>query len=232
MEKPVTDQADGLRRLMAGNTARRVTLVDGTTGTGACSVALNLAAALARQGRDVLLLDERNGPQLAPPARGGRLVLVDAVLDSDGALSPLAASADHILVVCPASSEAITQTYLCIKKLHYAHALANLRVLVNEAADPAQARRLLANLAATGSRYLGMALEPAGVVRDDPFLAQARRLNLTVVQAFSASAAARDFLQIASDLVTWPCPVAADRTPFQPSGQWAGREIQPSAGLQ
>ena len=216
---------------MAGNTARRVALVDAATGTGACSVALNLAAALAQQGRDVLVLDERSGPQVAPPARGGRLVLVDAVVDSEGALSPLAASADHILVVCAARGEAITQTYLCIKKLHYAHALASLRVLVNEAADPAQARRLLANLADTGSRYLGMALEPAGFVRADPFLAQARRLNLSVVQAFSASAAARDFLQIASDLVTWPCPAAADRTPLQLSSQKAGHEIQPSAGL-
>lgn len=231
MEKPVTDQADGLRRLMAGNTARRITLVDAAGDSGACSVALNLAAALKQQGRDVLLLDERNGPQLAPPARGGRLVLVDAVLDGDGALSPLAASADHILVVCAASSEAITQTYLCIKKLHYAHALANLRVLVNEAADPEQARRLLANLATTGSRYLGMALEPAGFVRADPFLAQAGRLKLTVVQAFGASAAARDFIQIASELVNWPCPAAAGRTPFQPSSQRAGHEIQPSAGL-
>lgn len=231
MEKLVLDQADGLRRLMAANTARRVTLVDAATGTGACSVALNLAAALMQQGRDVLLLDERSGPQQAPPARGGRLVLVDAVVDGDGALSPLAASADHILVVCAAHSEAITQTYLCIKKLHYAHALASLRVLVNGAADPAQAWRLLANLAATGSRYLGMALEPAGFVRADPFMAQARRLNLSVVQAFCASDAARDFLQIASDLVTWPCPAAADRTLFQLSSQKATHEIQPSANL-
>ena len=226
----MSDQADGLRRLMTANTARRITLVDGAADTGACSVALNLAAALMQQGRDVLLLDERNGPQPVPPARGGQLVLVDAVPGSDGALSSLAADADHILVVCTASTEAITQTYLCIKKLHYAHALTNLRVLVNEAADPAQARRLLANLATTGNRYLGLALEPAGFVRADPFLAQARRLNLTVVQAFRASAAARDFLQIASDLVTWPCLVAAARTPLLLPGQLARCELQPSAG--
>ena len=231
MEKLVLDQADGLRRLMAASTARRITLVDGSEDTGACSVALNLAAALTQQGRDVVLLDERNGPQPVPPAHGGRLVLVDAVPGFDGALSPLAAGADHILVVCAASSEAITRTYLCIKKLHYAHALANLRVLVNEAADPAQARRLLATLAATGSRYLGMALEPAGVVRADPFLAQARRLNLTVVQAFRASAASQDFLKIASDLVSWPCLAAAERMPAPLSGQLTGHEAQPLARL-
>jgi len=231
VEPLVPDQADGLRRLMAANTARRITLVDSTAGTGACSVALNLVAALVQQGRDVLLLDERNGPQPAPPARGGRLVLVDAVPGSDGALSSLAAGSDHILLVCAASAEAITQTYLFIKKLHYAHPLANLRVLINEAADPAQARRLLANLAATGSRYLGMTLEPAGVVRADPLLAQARRLNLTVVQAFRASAAARDFLQVASDLVTWPCLVAAAPAPLLLPGQMASHELQPSACL-
>ena len=231
MEKPVTDQADGLRRLMAGNTARRVTLVDGASHSSSCSVALNLAAALTQQGRDVLLLDERNGPQLAPPARGGQLVLVDAVLDSDGALSPLAAGADHILIVCAAHSDAITQTYLCIKKLHHAHPLAKLRVLINEAADPAQAQRLLDNLAITGSRFLGMALEPAGFVRADPFLAQAQRLNLCVVDAFGTSAAARDFLQVASDLMQWPCPSAADRLPFALSSQDTGHEPQSLAGL-
>ena len=230
MQQLVLDQADGLRRLMAASTARRIALVDVAPGAGACSVALNLAAALMQQGRDVLLLDERSGPQQAPPARGGRLVLIDAVPGSDGALSPLAAGADHILVVCAATTDAITKTYLCIKKLHYAHALANLRVLVNEVADPAQAKCLLANLAATGSRYLGMALEPAGFVRADPFLAQARRLNLTVVQAFKASAAAQDFLQIASSLVTWPCVAAAGHAPLPHPGQMAGHELQQHAG--
>ena len=230
MQQLVLDQADGLRRLMAASTARRIALVDVAPGAGACSVALNLAAALMQQGRDVLLLDERSGPQQAPPARGGRLVLIDAVPGSDGALSPLAAGADHILVVCAATTDAITKTYLCIKKLHYAHALANLRVLVNEVADPAQAKCLLANLAATGSRYLGMALEPAGFVRADPFLAQARRLNLTVVQAFKASAAAQDFLQIASSLVTWPCVAAAGHAPLPHPGQMAGHELQLHAG--
>ena len=230
MQQLVLDQADGLRRLMAASTARRITLVDGAAGAGACSVALNLTAALIDQGRDVLLLDERSGPQRAPPARGGRLVLVDAVPGSDGALSPLAAGADHILVVCAATSDAITRTYLCIKKLHYAHALANLRVLLTEVADPAQARCLFANLAATASRYLGMALEPAGFVTADPFLAQARRLNLTVVQAFKASAAAQDFLQIASSLATWPCMAAAGHAPLLPPGQVASQKLpQPAS---
>lgn len=208
MEKLVPDQADGLRRLMAASTGRRIALVDRTGG----GTALNLAQALAQQGRQVLLLDERRGPQALPPA-GGRLVLVDAVPGPDGALSALAAGADPVVVVCEASAQAITQAYLCIKTLHQAHPLARLRVLVSEAADPAQARRLLDNLAATGSRYLGMALEPAGFVRADPLLAQARRLGLGVVQAFGASDAAADFLRIAAELPTWPCRAPGHEAP-------------------
>lgn len=228
MEKLVLDQADGLRRLMAANATQRITLVDDAAGAG--SVARNLAAALLQQGRDVLLHDERGGWQPAPLARGGQLVLVDAVPDSAGALSPLAAGADHILVVCAASSEAIPQAYLRIKKLLYAHPLANLRVLVSEAANAAQAMRLLANLAACGSRYLGRALEPAGFVRADPLLAQARRLNLSVVQAFRASTAARDFLQVASDLASCPCPATPGHLTVQHPGQRAGHELPPLIG--
>lgn len=229
MEKIVTDQADGLRRLMATSTARRVTVID--SANVASNVPLNLAAALTQQGQDVLLLNEHNGPQSMPLQRDGQLVLMDAVLDRDGALSNLAAGADHILVVFQANAQAITQAYLCIKKLHYAHAFQQFRVLVNEANDPAQAKRMLANLATTGSRYLGVALQPAGFVRADPFLAQAWRLKLTVVEAFRTSTAAQDFRQIASDLLQWSYSPVTGQTPSLLSGQITRNEAQALAGM-
>ncbi len=225
------DQADGLRRLMAGNTEKRVAVIDSPASAGVCSVTQNLAAALMQQGQDVLLLDERSGPQSMPIARDGRLVLVHAVLDPDGALSTLAASADHILVVFQANAQAITQAYLGIKKLHYAHAFQHLRVLVKEADDAAQAQRMLANLATTGSRYLGLALQPAGFVRADPLLAQASRLNLTVIQAFRTSSAARDYCRIAADLLQWPLSPAVQRTPSLQTGQAMCPEALAVAGL-
>ncbi|MBG6070459.1 MULTISPECIES: hypothetical protein [unclassified Polaromonas] len=231
MEKIVLDQADGLRRLMGGNTAQRVAVIDSPASAGVCSVTQNLAAALMQQGQDVLLLDECVGPQAMPLARDGRLVLVNAVLDPDGALSTLAASTDHILVVFQANAQAITQAYLRIKKLHYAHAFQHLRVLVNEADDPAQAQRMLANLATTGSRYLGLDLQTAGFVRADPLLAQASRLNLTVVQAFSTSSAARDFCRIAADLLQWPRSPTPSRTPSLLPGRITRPEAPAVAGM-
>ncbi len=231
VSKVVTDQADGLRRLMAGKAGRRVAVVDSEPAVGLSNVTLNLAAALTQQGHEVLVLDEHGETRSTPVQRDGRLVLIDAVLDKEGALSPVAAKADHILVVFQANAAAITGAYLCIKRLHYAHALQRMRVLVNGAADAAEAKRILANLANTGSRYLGVALEPAGWVRADPLLAQAQRLNLAVVEAFQAGPAARDFRQIASELLQWPCLPAGARTPSLSPALTTRSQAQPALDM-
>ena len=203
VQQAVTDQADGLRRLMAASPRRRVAVVS-CEGRGVAGFTRNLAAALVQEGREVLLLDERNGPVSNAPKSEGRLVLIHAELDADGALSPLAAEADHILVVLQADAASIKASYACIKRLHRAHALRHLRVLVDGVGDAAEAQRILANLAEAGRRYLSLALEPGGWVRADPCLARSQRLNATVVDAFRSSPAAMDYQQVAADLLGWP----------------------------
>lgn len=56
------DQAEGLRRLLVSNQTRVVTVVAGKPGVGRTSMTINLAAALARSGKDVLVLDENHEP--------------------------------------------------------------------------------------------------------------------------------------------------------------------------
>jgi len=216
MQTTVHDQADGLRRLMAASQAshaapvRRVAIVNtGAEGAPACGVTHELTAALGLKGQQVLLLNERGGPQALPAQRDGRLVLVDAVPGPDGALSPLAAGADQVVVVFRASAQAITQAYLCVKKLHAAHALRQVWGLVEEAEDRVHAQRMLDNLGTASARYLNVAVRSAGFVRADPLLGQARQLGLPVVQAFNASGAAQDFCQVAAELLRWPSPRAA-----------------------
>jgi len=53
-----TDQAEGLRRLLARTSAKVVTVVGARSEIGSTSVVVNLAAAWARSGKDVLILDE------------------------------------------------------------------------------------------------------------------------------------------------------------------------------
>ncbi len=56
------DQAEGLRRLLVCNQTRVITVVAGKSGVGRTSMTINLAAALARSGKDVLVLDENHAP--------------------------------------------------------------------------------------------------------------------------------------------------------------------------
>ena len=55
------DQAEGLRRLLSGDFVRIVTLTSGKRGVGKTSALINLAAALAKRGRQVMVLDEHQG---------------------------------------------------------------------------------------------------------------------------------------------------------------------------
>lgn len=54
----VTDQAEGLRRLLVRASTRVITVAAARAGFGATSVVVNLATALAHAGKEVLILDE------------------------------------------------------------------------------------------------------------------------------------------------------------------------------
>lgn len=259
MNARVTDQADGLRRLLGQAPVRIVAVAGMGPGAGATTAAMSLGAALAQQGKDVLLLDEHHpkvrsvcdvwalsprgtladvtgrrlridqaaasavcGVQVLPASPGAivdprtlwprGIVLIDAAFDDEGRLSPLAEAADELLLVLQPHPAAITSAYAGIKRLHRAHALKQLRFLLNGVADVATAQQVMHNLAQAASRYLALSLLPVGWVRTDPWLADAARLRQTVVEAFPASAAAVDFRAIADDMGRWPW-----RTPARPA---------------
>ncbi len=58
LSERITDQAEGLRRLLVQASARVVTVAGARAGLGATSLVVNLASALAQAGKDVLVLDE------------------------------------------------------------------------------------------------------------------------------------------------------------------------------
>ena len=266
MSKIVADQADGLRRMLARTPTRVLAFASMLRGMGVTSVVMNLAAALAQQGRQVLVLDEHHPAResidqqwgLAPHGNlavvlAGRMaceeaaataacgasvlpvmdcaeafdpqrlqphqvVLIDARLDTGGHLSPLARTAGEVVVVLRADPTAITATYAGIKRLHYAHALKQLRFVLNGIADEEGAQRIAHNMAQVGSRYLGVSLESAGCVRRDVRLAGARRQLQSVVEAFPASAAAEDMRRLADDMGQWPWRPAQAQRPSSAPG--------------
>ena len=272
MTKIVNDQADGLRRLLARAPVRILAFVGMLRGMGVTSAVMNLAAALAQQGRQVLLLDENHPapqsisrlwgiepigsladvtaqrmgceeaaarapcgvsvlPALDCPVafdpqhlQPHQVVLIDARLDTGGNLSPLARMAGELLVVLRSDPTAITATYAGIKRLHYAHALKQLRFVLNGIADEEGARRIAHNMAQVGSRYLGVSLEAAGCARLDAHVGGARRQQQSAVEAFPASPFAQDMRRIADDMGQWPWrPAASPRQPVP------GSSARPSA---
>lgn len=56
------DQAEGLRRLLVSNRIRVITVAAGKPRVGCTSAAINLAVALVRSGKDVMVLDENVAP--------------------------------------------------------------------------------------------------------------------------------------------------------------------------
>lgn len=58
MRSDISDQAAGLRRLLARSSSHVVTVVGARDGLGATSIVVNLAAVLGRAGKEVLVLDE------------------------------------------------------------------------------------------------------------------------------------------------------------------------------
>ncbi len=61
MANPTEDQAEGLRRLLVQDSPHIITVASGSMGAGKTSTVINLAVALARNGKDVLVIDENAG---------------------------------------------------------------------------------------------------------------------------------------------------------------------------
>ncbi|TCF96755.1 flagellar biosynthesis protein FlhG [Paraburkholderia strydomiana] len=286
MDKLVSDQAEGLRRLLARSGSRVIAVTGGSLGAGCTATVMNLAVALAQQGKDVLVIDECVGDksvsamlgsvrgagnfgavmrgemtldeaalrhalgfsvlaasrahregysaaQFSVVLRGSAdIVLIDAQLDQQGHLSALAMQAHDVMIVTRMAAQAITDAYACMKRLHYAHAIAQFRVLVNHVQSVEDARTAFANLAGVAGRYLAVALEDAGCIAADARMARAEELSRCVVDAFPSTPAARDFRHLAAELQYWPMrPAMSSQTPWMaPAAVTAAQHAdQPSA---
>jgi flagellar biosynthesis protein FlhG len=159
------------------------------------------------------------------------IVLIDAGVDAQGALSRLAMQAHDVVVVMRVDAQSITSAYACVKRLHYAHAIQQFRVLINGAATAADAQGVFQNLSGVASRYLAVSLAPAGAVAMDARVGRAQKLHRSVVDAFPGAAAAIDFRSVAADLLHWPWrPLApqASAPGFQPARAWPSPHAQPA----
>ncbi|GAA5234038.1 hypothetical protein FOZ76_09820 [Verticiella sediminum] len=184
------DQAEGLRRLMAGTRLRHVAVLEPGRDSGVVAVALagalarrGLAAALVRAGRSRAYLHapaanpvswqlaREPGEDVAetvcracavPPD----LLLASAQAESWQAAPGLVTAAGEVVIVVHARQEpaqTLAWVYASLKALG-AESPVRVRVGVRAAANAAQALAIHARIAHVSSRYLGMAPGFAGHV--------------------------------------------------------------------
>ena len=141
------------------------------------------------------------------------VVLVDVALDARGQLSPLARMADHLVLVMQPSAASVTAAYAGLKRLQYAHALQRFQFLLNEVPNERRAKLVISNVQDASRRYLAVRLECLGWIGSDALVRQARRLNRTVCEAYTGSAAAHEFRRIAAAIAPGHAPAAAATAP-------------------
>ncbi|SOY70882.1 Putative negative regulator of flagellin synthesis [Cupriavidus taiwanensis] len=170
-------------------------------------LSLDGAAGVSPQGVLSVVPAGRPVPGAAlPPAatQDFRSVLVDASVDANGALSPLAGDAHNVLVVMRPELASITAAYACIKRLHHLYAWRQFHLIVNLAASEATVQAILRNLARTASQYLGVEVLCAGWLPADPLVARAAQLGRCVVEAFPAAPATAALRRSAGGIGAWP----------------------------
>ncbi len=231
------DQAQGLRRMFAPGAARVIEVLAASPGVGRRTVAVQLADALARAGRDTRLVDgdrfsaaggaaehDTQAASLMGAAAAGvsahaapDVILVTA--STPHALPWTGAAAAQTLLVVAAAAPAITAAYAWLKRVASQFPALRCHVLVNRAASEAEARKVLRNLAGAARAYLGIQLQGCGFVPEDPALALAAARGESVLQADPQAPASRALHQVTQRLMRLPAPHRIAETAFEGPGQ-------------
>lgn len=148
-----------------------IDLIDG--GRAAYQVAIEAAPGLrlvsaSRVATELQHLDEptrqRLDEGLLELQQGARFVLLDCALRRGGHLSPLALSAQHMVVVVAAKPTAITNAYSLIKRLVQERGRAGFHVVITHARAESESLAIFENLRRTAHEHLGVRLDFLGGV--------------------------------------------------------------------
>ncbi len=162
------DQAEGLRRLLLRNHTRVITVVAGKPGVGRTSAAINLAAALARSGKGVMVLDENHAPDNLA-CRLGLFARHDLLDVLQGKCKPREAllSTGGFSVLPTARAMCALTMLNQVEQLRLENALSevssNVDVMLVDAAMPAGRAAVSSSLVAGGSLLVVMDATASGI---------------------------------------------------------------------
>ena len=221
------DQAQGLRAMqrnsinqvrMQNSRVKVITVTGGKGGVGKSNVSLNLAVALAAQGKKVMLLDADLGLANIDVMLGLRVEKnLFNVLNGECTLDDIIITGPYGLMILPATSG--TQAMVELTQAQHAaliRAFGDLKaavdvLIVDTAAGISNGQELFAKLTKVTERFLDASLELVSCIPYDTNVKLAVRKQQVIVDAFPKSPAAIAFRALASRALTWPIP-------YQPGG--------------
>ena len=205
------DQAQGLRAMqrnsinqvrMQNSRVKVITVTGGKGGVGKSNVSLNLAVALAAQGKKVMLLDADLG-----------LANIDVMLGlrvEKNLFNVLNGECTLLVVVCDEPTS-VTDAYALMKILSKEYGVYKFKVVANMVRTMKEGQELFAKLTKVTERFLDASLELVSCIPYDTNVKLAVRKQQVIVDAFPKSPAAIAFRALASRALTWPIP-------YQPGG--------------
>ena len=218
------DQAQGLRKMRQNNRVKVITVTGGKGGVGKSSVTLNVAVAMAAQGKRIPATSGTQSMVELKPAEHAGLIrafsdmktqidvlLVDTAAGiSDMVLSFSRAAQDIMVVVCDEPTS-ITDAYALIKLLSREYGVFRFKVVANMVRSLREGQELFSKLTRVTDRFLDASLELVACIPYDNNVRQAVKKQKVIVDAFPKSPASLAFRALANKAAGWP-------TPHQPGG--------------
>lgn len=109
-------------------------------------------------------------------------------------------AADEVLLVTTPEPTSITDAYALIKMVSNRDKKKRIRVVVNRADNPEEARDVMNKMALVAEKFLGIVLEPAGFILQDDAVVKAVKLQQPFSISFPRSQAAKSIKEISLQL--------------------------------
>lgn len=134
-------------------------------------------------------------------------IVIDTMAGIGRNAAGFAAAADEVVLVTTPEPSAIVDAYAMLKTIYYLREDAIARLLVNMAANQAQAKAVASKLANVSQQYLGKNLSYLGFLPRDPHVSQAVMQSQPFVLAFP-NAPATKYMQMLAGRIIHQQPAA------------------------
>lgn len=135
------------------------------------------------------------------------------VIDTAAGISPsvlrFTQAAGEVLVVVCDEPTSMTDAYALMKVLSRDHGVRRFRIVTNMTRSPGQGRVLFEKIARVTGRFLDVAVDHAGTIPWDEYLARAVQQQMPVVGAFPGSWSSLAFKKLAERADNWDTPAEA-----------------------